>query len=1140
MADATLASSTASASGAAHQLPSFASSFRSEDYERPPPGINQADWARLARGRGAAAARHANSTASDRYDDDGDDSSLGYVDTRRQTARTRTTSGPASQSAGDSTALTSSPVSTSRRSTPAPPTAADESSTYDESADRTETTAHNLRHAVSNLDLSSAADSRITGDDSSFANLYGTGAAAGAGLGGGRKGAKSSAASASSGAQTMSLREQEKVIDELKKDNFSLKLKLHFYEQRLEKMAPSSVEQALRENIQLKVEFQTLRTELKRYKKLLLDGDKAIQALTAERDQLASTGRRGLAPGSTQSGREKELERRLLEQEEQREVWEHKAWELHKELKQLRAEGGEAATEELRRQLADTEDEADLLKRQLDDAHDELEETKREAAEMRAELADQVDRSGVTEGRSVGLVRREVEKLEQDKEALSATLAQREREKEGLLQQIDELRADLDAVADELDRERLQGARNADGTDLEKELDAHRDRATSLALELEDVKSALDAKEREIEELVADLDERDQIHAAELQNVAEEWRDEVENAQEREREARQLLVEKEADVEGLADKVEDLGRQLAQKEADLQAEQEETAALTHDLKKLGTQIFQLEEEADEKERELEDLRRELEAVDKELENKAEVHEQVVAGLKEKLAEHKSHISDLNLQRESSTTELAFLRSKVEQLTQAQSRLEQQTQAGTSEKERLVREADEIMRALRKEEVERGTVETQLETVRSEVRRLQGIADNRERDVADLQHALAGLEAQGADVSSDKIALELEVERVKRDLAQAQEAEGQNRDELEARKSEAREKDLRLANMQSENRELSSQLADVRQAHVALSDKHDSTSKALRDTQQELTSARERLRNLESQLSTDQRSVSRTENAFRDQLNERNTLLLTVYQAVDKVSASNKRKSTSSEQPAPFSNFPIFHERLLERLKGITQLHMSFERRTKELETRFVDQVQSLKRQQDSRHAQVDRFEASLKMALDSQKQWRLRVQQKSLELEQAKAEAASLQSQLTSLRRSPNPDAPHDPSASPSRPAWTEANLVSRLRAAEAKVSTVERRLAATQDQLRDAESRLEQQRSKYGVAEGKWEARVRELEQRVRAAEEKVKRERQGAKERVAELEQDARRLRDNIADAKRRDQQLDEVLQHRQRPGA
>lgn len=131
----------------------------------------------------------------------------------------------------------------------------------------------------------------------------------------------------------------------MKKDNFSLKLKLHFYEQRLEKMAPSSVEQALRENIQLKVEFQTLRTELKRYKKLLLDGDKAIQALTAERDQFlaADSGARRGGGAVAQSAREKDFERRLLEQEEQREQWERKARELHSQNKQLRADG--ASTE---------------------------------------------------------------------------------------------------------------------------------------------------------------------------------------------------------------------------------------------------------------------------------------------------------------------------------------------------------------------------------------------------------------------------------------------------------------------------------------------------------------------------------------------------------------------------------------------------------------------------------------------------------------------------------------------------------------------------------------------------------------------------------------------------------------------------
>lgn len=39
-------------------------------------------------------------------------------------------------------------------------------------------------------------------------------------------------------------------------------------------------------------------------------------------------------------------------------------------------------------------------------------------------------------------------------------------------------------------------------------------------------------------------------------------------------------------------------------------------------------------------------------------------------------------------------------------------------------------------------------------------------------------------------------------------------------------------------------------------------------------------------------------------------------------------------------------------------------------------------------------------------------------------------------------------------------------------------------------------------------AADNKWEARVKEYESRLRAAEERVKRERQGSKERVLELE--------------------------------
>jgi len=46
------------------------------------------------------------------------------------------------------------------------------------------------------------------------------------------------------------------VIDSLKKENFSLKLKVHFLEERLQENNPEHVELALRQNINLKIEVQ--------------------------------------------------------------------------------------------------------------------------------------------------------------------------------------------------------------------------------------------------------------------------------------------------------------------------------------------------------------------------------------------------------------------------------------------------------------------------------------------------------------------------------------------------------------------------------------------------------------------------------------------------------------------------------------------------------------------------------------------------------------------------------------------------------------------------------------------------------------------------------------------------------------------
>ena len=80
------------------------------------------------------------------------------------------------------------------------------------------------------------------------------------------------------------------------------------------------------------------------------------------------------------------------------------------------------------------------------------------------------------------------------------------------------------------------------------------------------------------------------------------------------------------------------------------------------------------------------------------------------------------------------------------------------------------------------------------------------------------------------------------------------------------------------------------------------------------------------------------------------------------------------------------------------------------------------------------------------------------------------------------------------------------------LRSLAARAANAERRLNNAQNQLVTTEEKIATINQKNAVADSKWEARVKEYEARLKAAEERVKRERQGSKERVAELENNLR----------------------------
>jgi hypothetical protein len=272
----------------------------------------------------------------------------------------------------------------------------------------------------------------------------------------------------------------------------------------------------------------------------------------------------------------------------------------------------------------------------------------------------------------------------------------------------------------------------------------------------------------------------------------------------------------------------------------------------------------------------------------------------------------------------------------------------------------------------------------------------------------------------------------------------------------------------------------------------------------------------------------------------------------------------KSSSAAPSSPKPFTtdpkHFAIFHSQLLDKLKQVAQLKMSFERRVGEVQGKFEGEIayvsirfppftffpSSTGADNPSNRTAISSARPRLETSNSTGSRRASRRQRKRSDnggtafsrsrgrwsrrrcttslflLEGTKltfpprnlpqSQVADLQQQLTALRRSSaafsSPDLSRSPRAAPSSPnPAAEAALTQRLTLAQSRVSTLERRLAATQSQLKDAEDKLGEQRSKIGTAEGKWESRFRELEARCRSAEERVKRERQGAKERVGEL---------------------------------
>jgi chromosome segregation ATPase len=426
----------------------------------------------------------------------------------------------------------------------------------------------------------------------------------------------------------LSLREQENVIDRIEKENFGLKLKIHFLEDALRKAGPGFSEAALRENTELKVDKVTMQRELQRYKKHLTSAEKELESYRLQILEVQEKAQKRFADENQRAELERlrqELEekdadieqlRRSIEQEQN----DHdNAEKLQDDIADL-----EADVREKDRLLGEHEDQLDELRLKLEEAEDENKDRQRRILELEqnAQQSGELDDAKDTIEELEATVRKLEQYVDDLKEKLQNATSERDRA-QGDLDELQEEMSNKSMVTKGLSRQveekisRLQHdleKSREDYSTLEKEQEASHRVADDLNAEVKELRQERDSSERvrqslatKLEELQGDLNAKSDENAvlqtrhdalasksASLQREVDSLQQDIKDLEGRLERERQHALDIERDVQNqYKDEVDRLNDEIS----DLQAEVRERDNLyDNDSEKWETEQRNLESE----------------------------------------------------------------------------------------------------------------------------------------------------------------------------------------------------------------------------------------------------------------------------------------------------------------------------------------------------------------------------------------------------------------------------------------------------------------------------------------------------------------------------------------------------------------
>lgn len=589
----------------------------------------------------------------------------------------------------------------------------------------------------------------------------------------------------------LTLRDQEAKLDQIQKDNFGLKLKIHFLEEALRKTGTAFQQATLKENVELKTDKMTLEQELKGQRKRLQD---AAHELEEYRDRYEEYLRWVRKRRESQAGEDEEVERLQRLAEESQKIADERERELDEVRRQLddveRAQvlGGDQEAERLRDDVQDLEAEIRERDRQIEERDERLEGLQEQLQEAR------------------GGGEEEVKNLREDVEELESELKEKGEEIDRKNAKILELEERVNSAYDrEKSTKKLRGdvaELEARVREKEEALDESGEQMRALEKQLQAAESGHSIRRREQQEEIEALQQK--LHSLESAHAAA-LRQRDERLQEMKMEFESAASAQASKLRQRDDELRNVQRELADKDGEITALQErlQTArgSWDADARETDARLQEKDQVIQEREARLREKSRVIEERDDEL-----------ADLQKRLrAAEAQHDETGRAQSQQMRTQDEQIRDLQEKMRAAAAG----TQAKLQEKDGLIRAREAEMKTLQSridtlQTGEKGQLRQKMERIReleTALKQQEQVAKEQLQQNTSLQARLGAMETPS-----------------KKDGLLAQQAEQlrllqQRVHQIEQEKdSELDELDRQLQELETENAALHTTIRDLRQ-HV---------------------------------------------------------------------------------------------------------------------------------------------------------------------------------------------------------------------------------------------------------------------------------------------------------------------------------